>query len=374
MLRQYKLRNYNFKLIIFVVALSFIGYFAIGSARESFQSRQLYGILVGIIVMVIVSIIDYKLYAHIRWIIYIFNLAMLIAVLLFGTTVNDSKRWLNIGFQFQPSELSKILLILFFSQFIMKYRERINTVKMIGFMLILVAVPMLLVYKEPDLSTTIMIAVTFCIMLFVGGLEYRTVFIVLGTLIPLGVVFFSIILQEDQSILEGYQVRRIVAWLYPEKYPDLVYQQQNSITAISSGMLHGKGLNNNVIASVKNGNFISEPQTDFIYAIVGEELGFIGAAAIIILLVLIAYECMRIAHYSTTVSGAIVADAMAGLIAIQGFMNIAVTTGLLPNTGIPLPFVSYGLTSLLTLFAGMGIVINVRTQVKRGSANDLDVL
>lgn len=362
MLRQYKLRNYNFKLIIFVVALSFIGYFAIGSARESFQSRQLYGILVGIIVMVIVSIIDYKLYAHIRWIIYIFNLAMLIAVLLFGTTVNDSKRWLNIGFQFQPSELSKILLILFFSQFIMKYRERINTVKMIGFMLILVAVPMLLVYKEPDLSTTIMIAVTFCIMLFVGGLEYRTVFIVLGTLIPLGVVFFSIILQEDQSILEGYQVRRIVAWLYPEKYPDLVYQQQNSITAISSGMLHGKGLNNNVIASVKNGNFISEPQTDFIYAIVGEELGFIGAAAIIILLVLIAYECMRIAHYSTTVSGAIAADAMAGLIAIQGFMNIAVTTGLLPNTGIPLPFVSYGLTSLVSLYFGIGVVLNIGLQ------------
>lgn len=362
MLRQYKLRNYNFKLIIFVVALSFIGYFAIGSARESFQSRQLYGILVGIIVMVIVSIIDYKLYAHIRWIIYIFNLALLIAVLLFGTTVNDSKRWLNIGFQFQPSELSKILLILFFSQFIMKYRERINTVKMIGFMLILVAVPMLLVYKEPDLSTTIMIAVTFCIMLFVGGLEYRTVFIVLGTLIPLGVVFFSIILQEDQSILEGYQVRRIVAWLYPEKYPDLVYQQQNSITAISSGMLHGKGLNNNVIASVKNGNFISEPQTDFIYAIVGEELGFIGASAIIILLVLIAYECMRIAHYSTTVSGAIVADAMAGLIAIQGFMNIAVTTGLLPNTGIPLPFVSYGLTSLVSLYLGIGVVLNIGLQ------------
>lgn len=373
MLRQYRLRNYNFKLVLFVIALSFIGYFAIGSARESVQSRQLYGILVGIIVMVIVSIIDYKLYAHIKWIIYIFNIALLVAVLMFGTTVNESKRWLNIGFQFQPSELSKILLILFFSQFIMKYRERLNTFRIIGVLLVLVIIPMALVYSEPDLSTTIMIMVTFCIMLFVGGLEYRTVFIVLGTLIPLGVVFFSIILQEDQTILKGYQVKRIVAWLYPEKYPDLVYQQQNSITAISSGMLHGKGLNNNVIASVKNGNFISEPQTDFIFAIVGEELGFIGAVTVILLLLLIAIECMRIAHYSTTLSGAIIADAMAGLIAIQGFMNIAVTTGLLPNTGIPLPFVSYGLTSLVSLYLGIGVVLNIGLQGDKRKKMSTDV-
>ncbi len=360
-------------MVLFVIALSFIGYFAIGSARESVQSRQLYGILVGIIVMVIVSIIDYKLYAHIKWIIYIFNIALLVAVLMFGTTVNESKRWLNIGFQFQPSELSKILLILFFSQFIMKYRERLNTFRIIGVLLVLVIIPMALVYSEPDLSTTIMIMVTFCIMLFVGGLEYRTVFIVLGTLIPLGVVFFSIILQEDQTILKGYQVKRIVAWLYPEKYPDLVYQQQNSITAISSGMLHGKGLNNNVIASVKNGNFISEPQTDFIFAIVGEELGFIGAVTVILLLLLIAIECMRIAHYSTTLSGAIIADAMAGLIAIQGFMNIAVTTGLLPNTGIPLPFVSYGLTSLVSLYLGIGVVLNIGLQGDKRKKMSTDV-
>ena len=374
MLRQYKLRNYNFKLIIFVVALSFIGYFAIGSARESFQSRQLYGILVGIIVMVIVSIIDYKLYAHIRWIIYIFNLAMLIAVLLFGTTVNDSKRWLNIGFQFQPSELSKILLILFFSQFIMKYRERLNTVKMIGFMLILVAVPMLLVYKEPDLSTTIMIAVTFCIMLFVGGLEYRTVFIVLGTVIPLGIAFFSIIMQEGQTLLKEYQVIRILAWLYPDKYADsAAWQQRNSVTAISSGMLHGKGLNNNVIASVKNGDFISEPQTDFIYAVIGEEMGFIGAVAVILLLFLICYECMRIAHYSPNVSGAVIADGLGGMIVAQGFMNIAVTTGLLPNTGIPLPFVSYGLTSLVSLYIGIGVVLNIGLQGDKRKKMTTDV-
>ena len=374
MLRQYKLKNYNFKLIAFVVALSLIGYFAIGSAKQSVQLRQLYGIFIGIIAMIIVSLIDYNLYAKIKWILYIISVVGLTLVLIFGVVVNHSKRWINIGFQFQPSELAKILLILFFSQFIMKYRERLNTFKIIAFMIILVALPMFLVYKEPDLSTTIVIAITFCIMLFVGGLEYRTVFIILGTVIPLGIAFFSIIMQEGQTLLKEYQVIRILAWLYPEKYADsAAYQQRNSVTAISSGMLHGKGLNNNVIASVKNGDFISEPQTDFIYAVIGEEMGFIGAAAVVILLFLIGYECMRIAHYSTNVSGAIIADGLAGMVMAQGFMNIAVTAGLLPNTGIPLPFVSYGLTSLVSLYIGIGVVLNIGLQGDKRKKMSTDV-
>ncbi len=374
MLRQYKLKNYNFKLIAFVIALSFIGYFAIGSAKESVQSRQLYGILIGIIAMVIVSLIDYNLYAKVKWILYGISVVGLTLVLIFGVEVNHSKRWINIGFQFQPSELAKILLILFFSQFIMKYRERLNTFKIIAFMIILVAFPMFLVYKEPDLSTTIVIGLSFCIMLFVGGLEYRTVFIVLGTIIPLGIAFFSIIMQEGQTLLKEYQVIRILAWLYPDKYADsAAWQQRNSVTAISSGMLHGKGLNNNVIASVKNGDFISEPQTDFIYAVIGEEMGFIGAVAVILLLFLICYECMRIAHYSVDLSGAVIADGLGGMIVAQGFMNIAVTTGLLPNTGIPLPFVSYGLTSLVSLYIGIGVVLNIGLQGDKRKKMTTDV-
>lgn len=366
MLRQYKLRNYNFKLILFVFTLSLIGYFTIGSAKESVQDRQMYGIIVGIILMVFVSLVDYHLYAYVKWVIYGLNLVLLVAVLLFGVEVNGSKRWINIGFQFQPSELAKILLILFFSQFIMMYKERINSVRVIGIMLVLMLIPLLLIFKEPDLSTSIMIVVTFCIIVFVGGLDYKVVFVVLGTIIPLGVVFFSIILQDDQTFLQGYQITRILAWLDPEKYSDsAAYQQLNSITAIGSGQLVGKGLNNNVIASVKNGNFISEPQTDFIYAVVGEELGFIGAAAVIILLILIAFECMRVAHLSKDLSGAVIANAMAGLICIQGFMNIAVATGFLPNTGIPLPFVSCGLTSLVSLYMGIGVVLNVGLQANK---------
>ena len=373
MLRQYRIINYNFKLIIFVVALSFIGYFAIGSAKQSVQDRQLYGIIVGIILMIIISLINYNWYGYLKWILYGANIAFLIAVLIAGVEVNGSKRWINIGFQFQPSELAKILLILFYAQFIMKYKDRINTFKMLAIMFALLGVPLFLVFREPDLSTSIMIVVTFCVMIFIGGIDYTYVLVVLGTIIPVGIVFFSIIMQEGQSVLEGYQITRIQAWLNPEKFADsAAYQQLNSITAISSGMLTGKGLNNNIVASVKNGNFISEPQTDFIYAVIGEEMGFLGAAEVIILLTLIAIECMRVARFAPNLSGAIIANAMGALISIQGFMNIAVTTGLLPNTGIPLPFVSYGLTSLVSLYIGIGVVLNVGLQGDKRKKSTMD--
>jgi len=257
-------------------------------------------------------------------------------------------------------------LILFFAQFIMKNKNNLNTFSTIIASILLLAAPLLLIYKEPDLSTTIMVVVSFAVMLFVGGLSYKIVLTILGISIPAGVVFFSIILQDDSNILEGYQITRILAWLDPEKYADsAAYQQINSVTAISSGQLLGKGLNNNVIASVKNGNFISEPQTDFIYAIIGEELGFVGALSVIILLILVVIECLNIARYSKDDMGALICSGMAALISLQGFMNIAVATGFMPNTGIPLPFVSYGLTSLVSLYIGIGVVLNVGLQTTK---------
>ena len=369
MFRQYKFRNYNFRLIIFVVALSFIGYLAIGSAKESVQSKQMYGIIFGIVIMLILSLIDYSHYLFFNWCFYVGNIILLALVLSpMGVEVNGSKRWINIGFQFQPSELAKILLILFFAQFIMKYKDNINSPKVLIPAFILLAIPLALVYKEPDLSTSIMIVLSFCVMLFVGGLSYKYIFAVLAVLIPAVIGFFAIILQPnaEETFLEGYQITRILAWLEPEKYADsTAYQQLNSITAIGSGQLFGKGLDNNVIASVKNGNFISEPQTDFIFAVVGEELGFIGSFSVILLLVLIVLECLGIAANAKDLAGSIIASATAGLIGLQAFLNIAVATGLAPNTGIPLPFVSYGLTSLVSLFGAIGIVLNIGLQQKK---------
>ena len=366
MLRQYKLKDYNFKLIALVITLSIIGVLAVGSAKNELFNRQLAGVIIGITVMIVASFIDYSLILYFYGYLYIINIILLLSVTLFGTKVGGAQRWVNIaGVQFQPSETAKIILILFFAQFIMKYRDSINDLKFIITSVVLLGIPLLLIYTQPDMSTSIMIIVIFCIMLFVGGLSYKIVGGILAVIVPVVSIFFFLVLQPSQNIIRDYQAERILAWLHPEKYPDKAYQTLNSMTAISSGQLMGKGLNNNEIASVKNANFISEPQTDFIYAVIGEELGFIGACGVILLVLLIVMECINIARISKDLAGSIIACGVAALIGFQSFLNMSVATGLLPNTGIPFPFVSYGLTSLVSLYAGIGVVLNVRLQAKK---------
>ncbi len=366
MFRQYKLRDYDFKLIIAVLALSVIGVLAVGSAKNDLMDRQLLGVCVGAVLMILVSFIDYSLILYFYGYLYILNIILLLSVTFFGKNIGGAQRWVNLfGIQFQPSETAKILLILFFAQFIMKYRENLNTLKFLIICAVLLGIPLLLVYLQPDLSTSIMIALIFCIMLFVGGLSYKIVGGVLAVVIPAIAIFFFLILQPDQQIIKGYQAGRILAWLQPENYPDIAYQTLNSMTAIGSGQLWGKGLNNNEIASVKNGNFISEPQTDFIFAIIGEELGFVGACTVIVLVILIVLECINIARLSKDLAGSIIACGVGALIGFQSFLNMAVATGLSPNTGIPFPFVSYGLTSLVSLYAAIGILLNIRLQAKK---------
>ena len=157
-----------------------------------------------------------------------------------------------------------------------------------------------------------------------------------------------------------------MAFVNPDVYKDTrAYQQLNPVTAIASGQLDGKGYKNNEITSVKNGNFISEAQTDFIFAVIVEEFGFKGSVLVIVLMFGISLECVSVARRSKDIAGTIITTGVGGLIAFQSFINIGVTTFILPNTGLPLPFVSYGLTSLMSLFMGMGFVLNVRLQAKK---------
>ena len=368
MLKRYQLKNYDFKLILLLVMICAIGVLAVGSADESLQQRQLAGVALGMTIMVVISLIDYSQLLRFYWIYYVLSVGLLGAVLIWGEEVNGATRWINIPhlFQFQPSEITKILLILFYAQFIIKHRERLNTFRILSLCVLLMLPAVVLLYMEPNLSTTILYCVLFCVLMFVGGLSYKIIGAVLAVAVPSLAVLLYLVMQPGQTLIRGYQLTRILAWLNPEQYADTeAYQQLNSVMAIGSGQLWGKGLNNNVIASVKNGNFIPEPETDFIFAVIGEELGFVGSCAVIILLFLIALECISIARQAKDLSGTIIASGMAAIIGFQSFMNIAVTTMLMPNTGIPLPFVSYGLTSLVSLFIGMGFVLNVRLQRKK---------
>lgn len=370
MFKQYKLRNYNFLLIAYVTALTILGIMIIGSAKSSVQNKQILGFVMGLIIMVVVSLIDYSFLLRFVWIYYVGMIGILLLVRFsgLGDDAGGATRWIEIGgIRFQPSELAKIVIILFFTYFFTKYQESINTLKTILSSFAIVSVLLLLILKQPDLSTTIVSGLIFIVLLFIAGLSYKIIVSVLAVFVPILIIGLTFIVTNPDKFAGIYQVRRIMAWLFPTdpRYSDIAIQQQNSIMAIGSGQLLGKGLNNSVAVSMKNTNFILEPQTDFIFAVAGEELGFLGTTAIIVLLLLIVIQCIWIGRKAKDLQGKLICCGMAALIGFQSFVNICVATGLMPNTGIPLPFVSYGLTSLLTCFIGMGLVLNVGLQPKK---------
>ncbi len=368
MFKRYKIRNYDFKLIIMILLLATIGVFAVGSAEESLQSKQMFGVIAGSVIMIVISLMDYKWLLRLNWIMYLGNLILLLAVKFLGDEGQlGAQRWLEIGsFRFQPSETAKILLILFFAQFIMKHKEKLNTFRIIISCVVLIMIPWYLIYDQPDLSTSIVLIVIFCIIMFAGGLSWKLIISIIAVAVPTFVILISVVIQPDFKYLEEYQKTRILSFINPEEYAQAeALQQLNSVTAIASGMLDGKGYKNNEITSVINGNFVSQPQTDFIFAVIGEEFGFKGSFAVIVLLMGIALECISIGRHASDLAGRIIAAGMGSLVAFQGFINIGVATFILPNTGLPLPFVSYGLTSLWSLFIGMGFVLNVGLQRNR---------
>ena len=368
MIRQYKLQDYNFRLIIVLMALTSMGVLLVGSADPSLQKKQFLGMVLGLIVMVIVSLIDFSWILNFSWIMYGGNILLLLLVKVMGTDANGAQRWLSIGgFQFQPTELAKIILILFFAKFFMDHEEDLNTLRTLVKAVVLIAIPLSLILSQPDLKNTITVAILFCIMIYVAGLSYKIIGSILLIAVPMAIVFLFIVVQPDQKLIKDYQRDRIMAFLNSEDdaYSDDVLQQENSVTAIGSGQLTGKGLNNKEVASANKGNFVSENQTDFIFSVAGEELGFIGCTAILLMLFLVILECIRVSLRAKDASGKLICCGVASLVGIQTFINIAVVTKILPNTGTPLPFVSYGLTSIVSLYIGMGLVLNVGLQKYR---------
>lgn len=367
MFRRYKLKNYNFRLILLVIMISGIGVLLVGSADSALQKRQLVGVIAGIVIMLVISFIDYSWLLNFYWLIYLLDILLLLFVVIFGNSIKGASRWIEIaGVQFQPTEISKILIVLFFAMFLMKHEEDLNTWKTLIKAVVLLAVPLVMVYMQPDLKNTLTIAAVVCILLYVAGLSYKIIGGAFLVIIPMIIVLLLLITQTDIPIIKDYQKDRIMAKLFSEddEYSDDAIQQNNSITAIGSGQLTGKGLNNNKVYSANKGNFVAEAQNDFIFAVAGEELGFVGAAGIVLLLFLITYECIRMGQRAKDLSGTLICIGIGSYIAVQSFINIGVATGLLPNTGTPLPFVSYGLSSLLSMFIGMGLVLNVGLQNK----------
>ena len=335
MIKQYKLRFYNFRLMLFLLAISSVGVILVASAREDLKYRQLAGVIVGVIIMVILSLMDYSWILNFQWIMYGANIFLLLLVRFFGDTAGGAARWIDFGFiRFQPTELSKIIIILFFARFFMDHEENLNTLRTIGKAALLLAVPLFLIYEQPDMKNTIMIVLVFCVLIYIAGLSYRIIGGALLIAIPLMIIFLVIVVQPDQTLIQDYQRNRIMSFLYPEneEYSDDIEQQNNSQMAIASGELIGKKLSGDEeITSVNEGNFVAENQTDFIFAVAGEEYGFIGCTVIVALLTFISVECIRMSLRAKDLAGKIICCGMGSIVAFQSFLNICVATGMAPN-------------------------------------------
>lgn len=367
--KTYKLKNYNFRLILLLLVICGLGIAIIGSANDGSDNRAVFkqaiGMVIGFSGMIVISLIDYGWILKFYWLIYVFNVGLLSAVLLIGSSHHGAKRWIDItdGLTIQPSEFAKIFTILFLAKFLTINKERISKWWFLIVTAGLAGITLLLIEKEPDLSTTILVTGLTIIMVFAAGISYKKIGIILAVFIPVAAAAIIYIQQPEQKLLDDYQMKRINAFLYPDEYDDARYQQDNSVLAIGSGKLYGKGLYNDSTESLKNANYLSrEMVNDFIFAIIGEEMGFVGSCIVLGVLFLIIAECFLAAIFAPDASGRMLCTGMAALLTLQVFINVGVATELLPNTGIPLPFISTGLSSLISLFVGMGFVLNVSLQ------------
>lgn len=367
MILPYHYKSFAFRLLLAVLGLNLLGLLVINSASNhdmAIVGRQLSGAVIGITAMLVLSLLPYQKLLRYAVPLYAGCCLLLLLVIVYGRIRGGARRWIvipGLG-QLQPSEFAKIGIILFAAWLLGKNLEALNKAHFLLVFSGLLMIPVFLIASEPDLSTTIVVLVCIFSMIFVAGLSYHWIGAALAVVLPFSLGFTALLQRGLVPFLKPYQVKRILAFLYPSRYADANLQQDNSIMAIGSGQLFGKGLNNNTLASVKNGNFLSEEQTDFIFAVIGEELGFLGCLLVILLYAVIVYECLYIAGKAKNAEGRIICVGVGVLIAFQGFSNIAVATGIFPNTGLTLPFISYGVSSLLSFYMGVGLVLNVGLQ------------
>lgn len=313
--------------------------------------KQLFWALLGIVTMVFMMRINYfrlKPYINTAFAV---TLVLLVLVLIpqFGVEVKGSTRWLDLGFtRLQPSEIMKLCMILYFAKNLTRKGSDITSlISGLGPYLLLIGLVGLLIMKEPDMGTLLAILAPTMILLFAAGIRWRHIAL-LG--------FSGLLALVALIVQEPYRLNRIVGYLDPWAHASKEgYQTINSLYALGSGGLFGMGLGN----SRQKLDFLPEQHTDFIFAILGEELGFIGAFFVILLFAVIAWRGYRIALTCPDSFGSMVALGITSSIVCQAFINIGVVTGLLPVTGISLPFISYGGSSLLFSMISIGVLLNV---------------
>lgn len=364
--KQYDFKRYNVALLIIVIILGLIGAFLIKQVQteaENLFVKHLVGLAGGVMIALIVSLFDYHFISGFYIILYIVNLVLLVLVKVMGSTLNSSERWLDLGFiKFQPSELTKIILIIFAAKMFTIFRQKINNLLVLALILISIAIPIALILSQPNLSTSLVVMFIFVTILFAAGLSWKIILPVLVIGLPIFFGLFWYIQQDYQVLISPYQQGRILTFIHPEQYPDKFFQQENSVQAIGSGQLYGKIFDG---PGSRNYDEVPISESDFIFSVAGEEFGFIGSIVLIVLYAVLVYICLMTARSASDYLGMLIAIGIASMFAFQVFVNIGVATALLPNTGIPLPFVSAGLSSMVSGMLGIGLLLNIRLQPRK---------
>jgi len=325
-------------------------YYAIDRYADKmfFFDSELKWSIIGFIAMFVASFVDYKKYKIVAIPLFILNIVLLFWVLIDGDMRNNAQRWISIGkFSFQPVEITKIATIMFVAYLLEKNHSRINHLAVLAPYIGIMILNAVLIMKQPNMSSAMIIVGIVAIMIFVAGLKWLYVisFGISGSFLA-----FIFIKSSD------YRMVRWLAFLNPLEASDVdTWQIVQSLYALGTGGLFGVGLG----MSTQNKLYIPEPQNDFILATIGEEFGFIGTVILLTLFLILIYRCIKIALNAPDYFSMFIATGITGMLTLQVIMNYAVATSSMPVTGVSLPFISYGGTSIMTLLGAIGIMLNI---------------
>lgn len=358
-------------IVLFLLGFGLVMIYSVSSYEASLEygnaafylKKQLFSTVLGLIAMTAVALIPYHFWERFATLGYVVSAVLILLVMTpLGRESHGARRWLYVGISVQPAEIAKLGMILFLASFICKMGRSIRTMK--GFMLV-IAIPLpicLMVWKITDnMSSAIIIFGIAALMLFVSSPDYKK-FIIAGAAGVAGVaaIVFYIVKTADMES-SSFRFARVLAWLDPEAYASgKGFQTLQALYAIGSGGVFGKGLGE----SMQKLGFLPEAQNDMIFSIICEELGLFGAFAIILMFMLLIWRFMVIANNAKDLFGALLVVGVMGHIAIQVILNIAVVTNTIPNTGISLPFISYGGSSVMFLLIEIGLVLSVARGIR----------
>ena len=347
-------------LAILVMSLVIIGSAthvnAVSGDHFYFVQRQGFFAIFNIGLVIFLMNFDYKMLQGYGNKLYVFNLVMLLAVMLVGQSALGAQRWIQLGpIMLQPSEFSKIIMIVCLAGVLEERVGKLNTIHDLMPIALYIGVPFVLVLKQPDLGTSLVFMAIFFGMIFVCGIRLRLLFGIFAA----GIAMLPILWQ----FLKDYQKMRIMVFMDPNVDPlGSGYHIIQSKIAIGSGMLFGKGLFEGTQSQL---NFLPENHTDFIFAVVGEELGFVGAAILLLLYLVVLWRGIQIAKDASDMFGRLLAVGITSMWAFHVLVNIGMTTGIMPVTGIPLPLMSYGVSSLTTNLLAVAVLLNIHLRKQK---------